>query len=1336
MFSLPLVRRLRDGSQFARRSRKRSSPARKRWAARCSRLERLEDRTLLSVSPQFEWAFNVGSWAAGEGGTALTTDAAGNIYMTGAVRDSDDPSPPDFQVDLDPGPGEYLVDGGGSFAASYTPDGRFRWAVPLGGNGPPGYGIATGAEGDVYVSGWFRWTGQFGDITLQSRGQDDIFVTKLNATTGEALWATRMGGEGLYDHGNRVAVDDSGNAYVTGCYYGQFTAGDGNDVILDSKGYIEAFVAKLDPANGDLVWAKSTEVAGATDGMWRRGGSVAVDGSGNVWAAGFFNGQVDFDPDPQSQFILSSKRSARTYSDDFFVWKLDATNGEFRWAGSVGGTGSDAAHDISIDQQGNAYITGSFDAVQKPRDQADFDPGPGTYYLQNAGETDGYVLKLDNNGEFRWAKSIGGPNADGAVSNALDSLGNVYVCGRFYETADLDPGPDTFNVTGEGSEIYLEKLDSEGNFVWGVTAGGPDDVISGTGDAAWGITIDGSDNVYASGHISSDNNYFGDVGPLHSAGGKDIFLSKVVELPDDAPRFTIDDVTLVEGDTGSTEFLFTVSRSQPTTEPVTVDYATADGSATAPDDYSAIPTTTLNFASGETSKTIAVTVYGGTGAEPHETLLVNLSNPTGGAVILDGTGVGTILNDDDPPTLRIGDVQQLEGDSGQTMFEFPVTATRPDGVTGALTVQVDYVTADGTALSTAGDYDPASGTLTIDLPDGQTEATQIVSVPVNGDDVAEAHEDFFVNLSNPVGGVISDGQGVGTILNDDVSITIDDVTVTEGDASVKFLDAFVSAGSGGLNRAKAMVLGPNGTLYVASGATDSVLSYDSTTGAFIDVLVTSGSGGLDNPSMLLVRDGYLYVSSEGAGKNAPLYSGSVLRYDASTGDPAPGPLGAPGTAEFIPAGSGVLDIPTGLLFDADGNLYVGSYRTHDVLRYDGSTGEFKGVFVTAGSGGLAQPMHLRFGSDADLYVASFEGDSVLRYQGPDGVSPGTFIDAFVPQGSGGLDGPRDPIWGPDGNLYVGSYYTDEVLRYDGTTGAFIDEFVASGSGGLDIPRDLLFLADGNLYVTSNLTSEVLRYGPASQAVFTVSLSGPSAGTVTVDFDTTGGTATAGSDYIAGTGTLTFEPGVTSRTIVIPTIDDTIVEADETFLVNLSDPTGGAIIGDGQGEGTIVDNDSQSEPHVFYSIDTPLAIADAHPKKGPKTTTSELDAATHDLIQSLSIEITLDGSSDVSDLGMVLASPDPAKTATITPVFGTSTLALTNFDGDDPFGTWTLAITDYVKGNTHTLTGWSLTINDSPQAAAATDMALLAWVELDSSDDEDTDPLASQIADELVLMLME
>jgi hypothetical protein len=171
----------------------------------------------------------------------------------------------------------------------------------------------------------------------------------------------------------------------------------------------------------------------------------------------------------------------------------------------------------------------------------------------------------------------------------------------------------------------------------------------------------------------------------------------VVTIP--PSRISIGDVTMAEGNAGQTAFRFTVSLDAAPAAPVTVDFTTADGTATAPNDYLAA-NGTVTFAPGETAKTVTVQGNGDTTIEPDETFTVNLSNAVGNATIADAQAVATIVNDDrtaTPPPARIsiGDVTMAEGNAGQTAFRF--TVSLDSAQSGPVTV--DFSTANGTATA-------------------------------------------------------------------------------------------------------------------------------------------------------------------------------------------------------------------------------------------------------------------------------------------------------------------------------------------------------------------------------------------------------------------------------------------------------------------------------------------------------------------------------------------------------------------------------------------------------------------------------------------------------------
>ncbi|MHB1038240.1 MAG: Calx-beta domain-containing protein [Pirellulales bacterium] len=241
-------------------------------------------------------------------------------------------------------------------------------------------------------------------------------------------------------------------------------------------------------------------------------------------------------------------------------------------------------------------------------------------------------------------------------------------------------------------------------------------------------------------------------------------------IRDDEPKITIDDVAIVEGDSGTTNAVFTVSIGAPSTHPVTLSFATTDGTATAGVDYEA-QNGTLVFEPGQPiQQTISVPIHADTFGEVNETFLVNLSNIVG-AALADSQGQGTIVGDDGP-LLSITDAVLVEGDNGTTDMVFTVSLSAP----AAELVTLRYATADGTA--TAGvDYHPADATLAF-VPGAPLEQT--VYVPVIGDLVNELNETFSLKLFDATVVGISRPQGTGTITDDDPLFSIDDVTVVEG----------------------------------------------------------------------------------------------------------------------------------------------------------------------------------------------------------------------------------------------------------------------------------------------------------------------------------------------------------------------------------------------------------------------------------------------------------------------------------------------------------------------------------------------------------------------------
>jgi uncharacterized protein YhjY with autotransporter beta-barrel domain len=259
-------------------------------------------------------------------------------------------------------------------------------------------------------------------------------------------------------------------------------------------------------------------------------------------------------------------------------------------------------------------------------------------------------------------------------------------------------------------------------------------------------------------------------------------------LNDDLPNLTINDVAVNEGNAGTTNFTFTVSLSAPAGPGgVTFNIATANGSATAGVDYVAQSLTGQTIPAGSSTYTFTVQVNGDLLNEPTETFFVNVTGVIN-AVVVDGQGVGTITNDDPLPSMSIDDVSVVEGNAGTVNAVFTVTLSAASGQTAT----VLYATADGTATQPA-DYTSTSGSLT--FTPGQT--TRTLTVPVIGETVPEANETFFVNLSGAANATISDNQGVGTITNDDVPVTVSPGTLSNGAVATAYNQTITASGGTG-----------------------------------------------------------------------------------------------------------------------------------------------------------------------------------------------------------------------------------------------------------------------------------------------------------------------------------------------------------------------------------------------------------------------------------------------------------------------------------------------------------------------------------------------------------
>ncbi|PCH98411.1 MAG: hypothetical protein COB85_01580 [Bacteroidetes bacterium] len=331
------------------------------------------------------------------------------------------------------------------------------------------------------------------------------FLFLSNLSYGQKFeWAIGIGGEGI-DQSRSIAADDWGNLLVTGTYSLTVDFDPGPDSLnKSSNSGTDFYVAKYD-AGGNILWVNALGGFGND-----YGGIVQTDVFGNVYVIGSFQYTVDFDPGTNS-FELTTNGSS-----DIFIAKYKA-NGNFLWAKNIGGITAESVSTSVLDAEGNIFIAGTFD------DNIDFDPGPGTAKLWSSNSKgDVFFAKYDNNGNYIWAKSVGGSFSDYCYSMDVDASGNVYLTGGFWEWTDLDPGPGTAYFSGSISEIYIAKYDKNGSYLWAKSMGGS------SIDIGNGISVDALGNLYITGLMNDtvDFDPGAGVANLISNGSFDIFLAK------------------------------------------------------------------------------------------------------------------------------------------------------------------------------------------------------------------------------------------------------------------------------------------------------------------------------------------------------------------------------------------------------------------------------------------------------------------------------------------------------------------------------------------------------------------------------------------------------------------------------------------------------------------------------------------------------------------------------------------------------------------------------------------------------------------------------------------
>lgn len=562
------------------------------------------------------------------------------------------------------------------------------------------------------------------------------------------------------------------------------------------------------------------------------------------------------------------------------------------------------------------------------------------------------------------------------------------------------------------------------------------------------------------------------VGNANPEAGKDTATGTITD--DDAtPTVSVVDKTVTEGDTGSTDAVVELTLSAESGSPVTVKFATSNGTATAPGDYTAV-TKTVTFEPGQISQTVAIPVSGDTAAEGDETVNLTLTEPTG-ATIGDGTGTLTIEDDDSTgPTLSINDATVTEGNSGEANLSFTVTLAPASEDT----VTVQATSADGTATE-PDDYTAIDEMVTF----APGETTQTVVVKVKGDTADEPNETLTVLLSEASGATVSstDDEGIGTITDDDApagapAISAGDASVVEGDSGTKNLSFPVTldkAGNSaitvdftteaGTATAGTDYVTKSGTVTFAAGETsktvDVVVNGDTTDESDetlklklsnpsnnASIAKDTGNGTItDNDGAAAIVGRITTGVGPGGGAHVRNFRGNDFTGDFSAFEQRGGVRVARGDID----GDGVDEIIAGA--GPGGEPVVGVYPA-DAKGTDGPTQDFIAIFLAYEPG---------FGGGVSVAAADLDGDG---------------IDEII-TGAGPGGGPHVRVFGIE---FVGDEV--EILETDGFYGA-----PAEFRGGVNVAAASLD-ADNKAEIITAQASDgapvvrTYRFNPNTEAV--------------------------------------------------------------------------------------------------------------------------------------------------------------------------------------------------------------------------------------------------------------
>jgi len=447
---------------------------------------------LHAQTPSWIWAKSAGGIFSEEA-TSIAVDALGNTYITGFFTS---PTCTFGSTTLT------NISFADIFIAKYDTLANLVWVKSAGGLADDkSKSIAVDTSGNVYITGYFNSaTITFDTVTLATTFGNDMFIAKYNAS-GNVVWAKNAGGTGG-DYSNSIAVDASGNSFITG-YFNSANIQFGSTTLVNpnsSSGGYNYFVAKYDTI-GNPVWAKAALGANVT------GNSIKLNAAGNIYVSGFFMGSATFDT------IAKNSNGSK----DIFTAKYD-TFGNAIWVKSIGGINEEIGNAISIDANDNSYVTGYFNSLSVI---------VGGTTLTNNGAPNGDVLiiKYDETGNVMWAKKALNYSNDMGLAIAADALGNSFVSG-YYNGSSLIFGSIALNAaaaTTSVGDLFVVKYNTAGTPLWAKN------LVASTGARGHSIALDAAGNCYLTGFFEDVSLPFDNITLLNggSQGQREVFVGKI-----------------------------------------------------------------------------------------------------------------------------------------------------------------------------------------------------------------------------------------------------------------------------------------------------------------------------------------------------------------------------------------------------------------------------------------------------------------------------------------------------------------------------------------------------------------------------------------------------------------------------------------------------------------------------------------------------------------------------------------------------------------------------------------------------------------------------------------